>query len=425
MDNKRVVFQAPIYTQSGYGHRARDLAKCLLSYEGYSVYFIPTDWGGTPWTGIDEDSEFGREVKKRLLLNLDFQPDIFIQHTIPNEFNPIGKYNIGITAGIETNICSPEWVKGVNRMDLVIGSTRHSVEVIRHSSFKKVDERTKQVTEVVSVNNNLEFKVLLEAVDSEIYKKVKTPKKSISNYLDEIPSDFAFLFVGHWMNGEMFQDRKDVAGLIKTFITTFGKKPKSKQPALILKTSSGSTSITDEMLVLDKIRGVVGDLDKAPPIYLMYGDLSDEEMVSLYKHSKVKAMISFTKGEGFGRPLAEFAITGKPVIVSGWSGQIDFILPEYHTLLPGGLTDVHESVLNDWFIKGSKWFSVDYGKATTILKDVHKNYDSHLKRSKKGKSHLSKILSFEKMKSEFKEILNNSNKTGSVGNDFKIKLPKL
>lgn len=423
MDKKRVVFQSPIFTQSGYGHRARDIAKCLLSYDNYNVYFIPTNWGSTPWTALQDDSDFAKQVNRRIILQLDFKPDIFIQHTIPNEFNPVGEYNIGITAGIETNLCAPAWVEGMNRMDLIIGSTNHSINVLKASSFEQRDNRTNRLIKHIKPKPELKYEVLLEALDTSDYKKIKTPVKSVSNFMDQVSSDFAFLFVGQWLQGDMYQDRKNVSGLIKTFVTTFSKKPKSKQPALILKTSSGALSVTDEMEVQKKIEAIVGDLDKAPPIYLLYGDLSREEMVSLYKHPKVKTMVSFTRGEGFGRPLAEFAATGKPVMVSGWSGQLDFVLPDYHTLLKGQLEEVHPSVVNDWFIKGSKWFTVDYGQGSKIFKDIIKDYDYYHKKSKKGKNHLLKLLSFDKMNTKLKGILDNCSKKSI--NPLKIELPKL
>ena len=47
-------------------------------------------------------------------------------------------------------------------------------------------------------------------------------------------------------------------------------------------------------------------------------------MNELYNHPKVKAMVSMTKGEGYGRPLAEFGLSKKPIIASGWSGQCRF-----------------------------------------------------------------------------------------------------
>ena len=53
-------------------------------------------------------------------------------------------------------------------------------------------------------------------------------------------------------------------------------------------------------------------------------NFTNEEMNEIYNHSKIKAMVSLTKGEGFGRPLLEFSLTKKPIMVSGWSGHMDF-----------------------------------------------------------------------------------------------------
>jgi hypothetical protein len=105
---------------------------------------------------------------------------------------------------------------------------------------------------------------------------------------------------------------------IKSFLETFKNKPKGKRPALILKVQAGSgTSIMDREELLNRIdairKTVKGDL---PNIYLLHGEMSDAEMNELYNHGKVKAMISLTKGEGFGRPLLEFSLVNKPIIAS-------------------------------------------------------------------------------------------------------------
>ena len=65
-----------------------------------------------------------------------------------------------------------------------------------------------------------------------------------------------------------------------------------------------------------------------PNVYLLHGDLTDKELNSLYNHNKVKVHITFTKGEGFGRPLLEASLTGKPIIAPGWSGHMDFLNSE-------------------------------------------------------------------------------------------------
>ena len=50
-----------------------------------------------------------------------------------------------------------------------------------------------------------------------------------------------------------------------------------------------------------------------PNIYILDGDFTNEEMNSIYNHPQVKAHVSFTHGEGFGRPLLEACISGKPL----------------------------------------------------------------------------------------------------------------
>ena len=108
-------------------------------------------------------------------------------------------------------------------------------------------------------------------------------------------------------------------------------------------------------------------------------------MNELYNYSKIKAMISFTKGEGFGRPLLEFTTSGKPVVASNWSGQVDFLNTEMCVLLPGDLTDVHKSVQNAWFMQEAKWFTVNYVYAMKVLQSLENNYKEYKKMAENQK----------------------------------------
>ena len=87
------------------------------------------------------------------------------------------------------------------------------------------------------------------------------------------------------------------------------------------------------------------------------GFLTDEEMNQLYNHPKIKSMITLTKDDGFGRPLLEFSMTGKPIIASNWSGHKDFLPMDKAIMLGGKLTQVHESAVDDFILKDSKWFT--------------------------------------------------------------------
>ena len=123
---------------------------------------------------------------------------------------------------------------------------------------------------------------------------------------------------------------------------------------------------------INRIRDMVsGNL---PNIYLLHGEVTDEEMNKLNNDPKVKAFVSFTKGEGYGCPLAEAAITGKPVIVSHWSGHKDFIYPDYNILVGGELKNVHPSAANQFLLKEAQWFNINMGVASRAIKDIGKNH---------------------------------------------------
>ena len=109
-------------------------------------------------------------------------------------------------------------------------------------------------------------------------------------------------------------------------------------------------------------------------------------------------MISLTKGEGFGRPLLEFTLSKKPLIVTAWSGHIDYLYMENTCMVGGTLKGVHPSAqVKDMILAESAWFSPDVKQAEFYLKDVYEKYSKYEERAKK-QAHQSKTkFSFEEM----------------------------
>ena len=128
-------------------------------------------------------------------------------------------------------------------------------------------------------------------------------------------------------------------------------------------------------------------------------------MNELYNHPKVKAMVSITKGEGFGRPLLEFCLSKKPLIVSGWSGHMDFMSPGNVVILGGGLEHVHESAANQWLLKETKWFQVDMSQIKKAYKDVFTRYKPYAVNGKKQGHFIKENFTWTKMKELVGEIL--------------------
>jgi glycosyltransferase involved in cell wall biosynthesis len=422
MTNKpTLLIMAPVGTVSGYGARSRDIATAIIESDKYDVKIWPLRWGSTPMNALSIDNPKHKEILARILTepNLPTQPEIFVQITVPNEFQKIGKYNIGITAGIETTICSHEWIEGCNRMDLVLTSSEHAKKVFEESVWDKLNEQTKQPEGSIKLTTPVE--VLFEGVDLDIYKKLETSDLA---ELKSIKENFCFLYVGHWLQGDFGEDRKNTGLLVRTFLEAFKNKAPHNQPALILKTSSADFSPVDRDTILQKLR----DIYKATPgknlpsVYLLHGDLTDEEMNKLYNHPKVKAHVSLTKGEGYGRPLAEASISQKPVIVTNWSGHVDFM--KHAVLLPGTLTNVHHSaVVPNMILAESQWFSVDAGYAVGVLKNVFDNYKDYTINAKKQGTLVKKEFNLEKMKEKLVSIL--ETKVPEFPKQVALKLPTL
>lgn len=427
MEQKQyVVISCPIDTYSGYGSRARDFVKATVEAkkDEWDVWVMPQRWGETPWGYIqDHKEEWGWLEPKMLPYQqpLNQKPDVWMQITIPNEFQPIGNYNIGVTAGIETTLCHPSWIDGINRMDLTLVSSVHAKKVFEATQAEERNPNG-QVTRKIQIEKPVE--VLFEGVDLNTYFEINNddlPETDLITSLDNIDENFAFLFVGHWLQGEFGQDRKNVGQTIKVFLETF--KNKHNAPALILKTAVHNGSIMDHTEVLNKINSIKSTVKakKLPNIYLIHGELEEEDMNHLYNHPKVKAMVNFTKGEGFGRPLLEFSVFKKPIIASGWSGHVDFLNREFVSLIEGRLQPIHSSaVVENILVKESSWFEADFVSASQKMVDVWTNYKKYEANAKRQTHYAKSNFSFEKMVETLKEYYNKN-----VRKTQKLVLPTL
>jgi len=394
-----LVFQGPIFTRSGYGDHCRDLMKSLRKMDKYDIQIIPLRWGNTPQNQVDGESEFGRWMLERVITEITQKPDVFVQVSVANEFEPKGHYNIGVTAGVETTIAPKDFIDGSNKMNLIIVPSEFTKQNLGGTVYQQKDNQTGQIVGEIKTTTPIE--VLFEGVDTDIFSK-----GSGKDILADVKEDFNFLIVGHWLKGSLGQDRKDIGMAIKTFATVFQYMPKDKRPGLIIKTSSAGFSVIDREATREKIESVVKSFgDKCPSIYLVHGDMEEADMSNLYHHPKVKAMISFAKGEGYGRPMAEFTLTGKPILASGWSGQLDFLPAEHTVLLEGSLTAVDESAADQFLMKEAQWFSVNYSTAANKIYDVYKNYDIYLKKSEGLRINTLSNFTLDKMNDKFVEIM--------------------
>lgn len=424
---KTVVIACPIATRSGYGAHSREICRAIINTNKYDVKIIPLKWGNTPMTALNSNNESDKILLDRFTSGtLNFTPDIFIQITIPTEFQRIGTYNIGITAGIESTRCKPEWVEGCNRMDVIIVPSKFTKDVFMNSVYDKKVQNSKTPIEKIYVHRPII--VIPEGIDTTLFDKNNVVRTKLSDDIDNLPEKFLFLCVGHWLDGDIGQDRKDIGMLLRTFMQSFIKKASHNKPALVLKTSMAGFSILEKSKIEDKLAAIrniihnMGYRSEIPNIHVLYGDLTDAEMNELYNHDKIKAMVSFHKGEGWGKPLLEFTTTGKPVISSAWSGPLDFLHPEYSFLLPGKLTKIHSSSMNEYMVADSEWYTVDYLAGGNVMRDIMDNYNNALVRSRKHRMHTINNFSLKVVEEQMTNVMADIKKLAE--SDVKLTIPE-
>ncbi len=423
------IFQSPMWTRSGYGDLGLAIAKSILRYDKYDLSVVPTRWGGNSRKFLAEDITdpveqflFGKILRQPL----QKQPELFIQCTIPNEFLTPAKFNIGITAGIETTLCRGDWLEGLNRMNFNLVTSQHAKRVFDTTITKKEPGPGQPSVEIKSVKP---MEVLFWGSNTSIYHKTDVPEINVERELSVIEEDFCFLFVGQWTNNNIFGDRKDIGNLIRVFLESFANLGPKPKPALIVKTSGAAICNMDKHEMIMRLKAIRNHVEKTketkdlPNVYLIYGDLTAIEMNALYNHDKVKAMVNFTHGEGFGAPILEFTLSGKPVLVSNWSGHLDFLDPKLCTLLPGTVSQLPPECANEWLLKDSAWFSIDYMKASEHMKNCFYNYDSYTLKAEQLRVYNTEHFSEQEMDKKLHEMLDRV--VPKFASETKLVLPKL
>lgn len=334
--SKSVLFRAPVLTASGYGVHARQIARWLFDHEkdwdlDISVELL--NWGTTGW--IVDTTAFDGLVGRCLQASTGpekFIHDVTIQLQLPNEWNPsLGLFNVGMTAGVETDRCNPAWVQAVNMMNLVIVPSQFTKECF---------ERSGTVTTPIVV------------VPEAFTDEVETGTGSID--LD-LTTDFNFLVFGQITGNNPDNDRKNIAYTVKWMSEAFKDRP---DVGVILKTNVSRNSKLDASMTTSMLSKLIAEVKQGPgpKFYLLHGELSSQEVAGLYTHPKVKALVTLTHGEGYGLPILEAAASGLPVIAPGWSGHMEFLKHGKFVKLEHRLAPVHESrVDNQIFMKDVCW----------------------------------------------------------------------
>ena len=373
----KTLLKGPLLVSAGYGVHARQIFKALNSDPLFDVYVENTNWGHCSF--LTEDSEERRAIRKCIEKRIiekrqgNNQFDLFVQVTIPNEFERQGKFNIGVTAGIETDRVSHVWVQKCNEMDLIIVPSEHSKKTLCDTT---IDWQNPQNGQTGQMKVSKPVEVCHEGFNPIFHKwegDLPDYAKSLYEKLN-LETDFNFLHVGQWGNGGFGDDRKNIALLVKYFIETFKGR---KDVGLVLKINMARNSIVDYTHVENRLKQIKALFkeEEVPPIYLIHANLTEPEMAALYNHPKIKTMVSLTHGEGFGLPLLEAAASGLPVIATNWSGQLDFLKLGKFIPLDYEMKEIPDvAVWGDILIKGSQWACVKESDVKNRFQKIVSSY---------------------------------------------------
>jgi len=300
-----------------------------------SAQILP--WGRTPWL-INPELEDGL-VGKIMEASAPSQPpfDASFQVQLPNEWDPsLARYNVGISAFVETDKCNPAWLDACNRMQHV---------VVPSSFIKTTISNTGSVIPSISVIPESYYDCLSK----------KTPNTDMDLNLT---TDFNLLIFGQITGNNPWSDRKNTFFAIKWLCEEFADDP---NVGIILKSNFGSNTTLDRKVTINNMTSLLNEVRKGeyPKFYLLHGRLTPEEMHCVYKNPKIKGMVSATRGEGFGLPFLEAAVSDLPILATDWSGHLDFLNKGKFIKFNYDLKEVHESKIdNHIFIKDTKWAEV-------------------------------------------------------------------
>ena len=427
---KLVVMCAPFSTRSGYGDHARSIYYSIMDRDDIDIKCVDVKWGTTPRNHLNPNISRHKKLLDSFITpdSINQQPDVYIDIRIPNEFQNPAKFNIGITAGVETDVVSPEFLMGCNNMNLIIVPSNFTAETFRRCNYDQNQEVDGKQQKIGQIKLERPIEVLFEGVDTDIYKPLNSSEIK-SDFTDELNNllkeDFVYLHVGQLTRGKYGEDRKNIPLMIKCFLQAFTNSP--NPPALLLKTNGASFSILDKketVTRIEEIKNKFSEADVIPNIYLIHGDLTIKEMAMLYNNPKIKGFVSCTHGEGFGRPMLEASCCGLPVIASKWSGQMDFLNDKESLMINGHLAEIPDSqVWKPIVVKPGQWYNVNEADVIRKFRMFHKKFKIINKKGKRlGRTNHRKF-SLTNMAKKFNSTLDEVLK--SIPSPVALNLPKL
>ena len=396
LERTNVIIQAPVFSASGYGSHSRDLVMGLFNSGKYNISIIPVGWGASSQIRMKKDLDDALIFMCNNRVG-EGAPFVWIQVGIPSEFRKVSHINIGITAGSEGEPYPANWAAQCNQMTAIIVP----------SSF--VRDR------MVSCGVRVPIHVIPEGVDTTVFNNnPEITPTIVTEELDNLPTSFNFLVTGQWLGGAVGEDRKNIP---LSALAVIDSLLDEREVGVIVKTHILNNSSPDRYSTIERLNDLLGERSRGR-VHLIHGTLTESELVSVYKHKNTKALLSLTHGEGFGRHLTEAAACDLPILVTGWGGQMDFIRPEFTTVLEYGISQVPPSAtVPETLTPNQNWASPDFDKVKNKIRRCYESYSIAKTRAEEYGRVIRSEWSLDKTDKFFVEIVdhtvNDQNITGA------------
>jgi len=368
-----ICVRGPLLSISGYGNHTRQVYRWLSQHTDHTLKTQILPWGITPWyiNPSHENGMIGKIMTESIAMDGAYNFDVSFQVQLPNEWDPnLARFNVGVTAAVETDICNPSWIQCCNTMNLIVVPSHHTKQTI---------ERSGVLTTPIAV--------IPESFPDSILSNDVTP------YELNLRTNFNFLVFGQITGGNAFMDRKNTFFALRWLAEEFSGDP---DVGIILKTNHGRNTSIDRKHCRNMLIKVVRELGLDIPVYLLHGAMTEDEIAGLYKNDKIKALVAPTRGEGYGLPLLEAAASGLPVLATNWSGHRDFLNTGKWINFDYKLQAVNEAKIDGQiFVEGSKWAEVDEKDFKRKVRKFREQNDKPVEWAKDLSEKLKETHSFE------------------------------
>jgi len=193
-----------------------------------------------------------------------------------------------------------------------------------------------------------------------------------------LPDDrFVFLFVYDFLSTA---ERKNPVGLVEAYTQAFGPDDGA---SLVLKSINGEQRVAE----LERVKHAASG---RPDVIVHDEYLSPEHHRALLDHCD--AYVSLHRSEGFGMDMAKAMGLGKPVIATGYSGNLEFMDDDTAYLVEYDLVPVGPGC--EPYPAGSRWAQPRLAHAAELMRRVVERRDEAAERGRRAAARIRADFSF-------------------------------